>query len=416
MKHLLLFFLLVAMLSSVLCLTVSAALSPGLACIAQAEEMVKSGLIGSDITFTDADFRQALGVANYEKITIHTLPDPSTGTLKLGNLPLTAGQTVLRENIGRLTFTPASDLITESSFVFSAGDVGGGTQYHCRLRLTKEKNSAPTVTGVTEESLSVWTQKNISVFGTMTASDPENDQLTYYIVSYPEKGTLVVTDRHLGDFRYTPVSGYTGRDSFSYVVRDEYGQYSGIATVQIKVASRAIDLEFTDMEDSRSTSAALRLTEEEIMQGTLDGEGYCFYPEESVSRASFVVMLLKAAGITPEESDRETFYDDNDSIPVRERPYVACAARMGLLDAVYTDASLLIRPSDAITQGEAALMVQRLLALPSPSVSAQDAQEDALTVLSSAGILPHLYAQETSAPLNRGGCAELLLSVLLRTE
>ena len=67
------------------------------------------------------------------------------------------------------------------------------------------------------------TLAGIPVYGKLAATDPEGDALTYRITAYPDKGTLRLTNRADGSFCYTPVDGYTGEDSFRYVVLDEYG-------------------------------------------------------------------------------------------------------------------------------------------------------------------------------------------------
>ena len=66
---------------------------------------------------------------------------------------------------------------------------------------------------------------------TLTASDPESDPLTYFIVDYPSHGSLSGSPPTV---TYTPDPDYTGSDSFTFKAYD--GQaYSNVATVSITV-------------------------------------------------------------------------------------------------------------------------------------------------------------------------------------
>src|SRR5262249_46008229 len=89
-------------------------------------------------------------------------------------------------------------------------------------------NHAPIASGQ-----NVTTAKNTAVSIRLTASDPDNDPLTYTIVSQPHNGTLSGS----GAARtYTPVKNFTGSDSFTFKVND--GKLdSNVATVSITVSA-----------------------------------------------------------------------------------------------------------------------------------------------------------------------------------
>ena len=78
---------------------------------------------------------------------------------------------------------------------------------------------------------SVSTGVNTHVGVTLTASDPEGDTLYYQIVTQPVHGALSGTGN---SGTYTPDSGYTGSDSFTFKVTDGWTE-SNIATVSITV-------------------------------------------------------------------------------------------------------------------------------------------------------------------------------------
>ena len=68
---------------------------------------------------------------------------------------------------------------------------------------------------------------------TLAANDPENDTLTYTIVSGPSHGTFSGTAPNLS---YTPAGGYSGSDSFTFKVND--GEFdSNVATFTIAVTA-----------------------------------------------------------------------------------------------------------------------------------------------------------------------------------
>ncbi len=91
------------------------------------------------------------------------------------------------------------------------------------------------------------TGRGLPIYGTLAGYDPEGDDLTYVIVSYPTHGSLRVTDQSGGGFCYLPRRAYTGEDSFTYVVRDAYGNYSSPTTVKIRVERGKADLDFADL-------------------------------------------------------------------------------------------------------------------------------------------------------------------------
>jgi len=78
------------------------------------------------------------------------------------------------------------------------------------------------------------TSQDVATPLTLTATDQDNDALTYSIVSGPTHGCLSGT---APDITYTPLPGYAGPDSFTFKVND--GQTdSNTATVSITVGGR----------------------------------------------------------------------------------------------------------------------------------------------------------------------------------
>ncbi len=292
----------------------AAELGSGVACLANAEPMIKSGLAGEPLSFSPADFRQAVGLSRIGGITVTELPDSTTGTLKLAGFRVKEGESIPEASLSSLTFTAATPLVSESSFRFKT-ERGSGVEMTCRIRLTDGVNRAPSVSGIPEARLSVAAQSGTRTFGTLLSAEPDGDGVTYLLVTSPEHGSVILRDPETGEYCYTPREGYTGTDRFRYVVRDEYGNYSGIATVSVTVKDRATETVFDDMVGSPREGDALIAVAAGIMQGRIAGDSRLFDPENAVAKGEFVVMAMKAAGIAPRAGLDHTFFDNDAEIP-----------------------------------------------------------------------------------------------------
>ena len=423
MKKLLIILLLMTVLLSVSTTGVYAyRLSYAASCLAKGIELVKSGIYGQDITFNDADIKQALTVTGFDKLTIRSLPSKELGILKLGKVAVTVGQVITRENIQNLVFSPSGKQVEEACFTFTCDKLCGGAEITCRLRFTHKENQAPTTSGVKDTALHVWTQKNMTVFGSMIGNDPEGDDITYMVISYPQKGTLTVMNESLGDFKYTPKSGFRGNDSFTYVARDSYGNYSLPTTVTIRVSKRVVDITYDDMENHSAANAAMVMEYKKIMQGQIEGDGYYFNPSGVVSKEDFVVMAMKALGIAPKSDATSTFFDDDGSINENHKAYIATAQRYGYIVGEFTGKELLFHPSDSITRGEAATILARMMGadseykevFQSASGNAVGEKVDAIVTLYQMGVFDHKANGELmeEESLTRAEAAEIFLSFM----
>jgi hypothetical protein len=74
-----------------------------------------------------------------------------------------------------------------------------------------------------------------SVSGTLSATDPDGDALTYAIVADGTKGTAIVTDSSTGAFTYTANSGASGEDTFTFQATDNHGAASNLAVVTVTI-------------------------------------------------------------------------------------------------------------------------------------------------------------------------------------
>ena len=386
--------------------------------LAPASELVKGGLRGKAVTFSPIDFDAALGVHGVRAILITSLPKPEEGTLTLGGKALSVGQRIARGDLGRLCFTPSVPTLTESSFGFQAEGVGLG-ESKCILRFAEEMNYAPSVTHLTSALLSSSTQEGLLASGRLTAYDPEGDELTYLVTDYPAHGALLV-DASTGLYSYLPSNGFTGKDSFSYVARDFYGNYSIEASVSLEVSPRLLGYTYTDMQGDGCAAAALSLEAKGIMQSELVGDEHFFHPSREVKLIDFLVMAMKAAGIRPLSC--ETFFENNDEIPAPLRGYIARAQREGYVIGELSDRGLVLDVEKTVTRAEAAVIVSKILC-PSgdPSSLSVFADADAIPTRAEEAVytayelgllsLTEDGCIEASAPMTRRDAAEMLFTL-----
>jgi len=347
------------LLCTVFAVGTSAGFGSGVAVVASETKIIKTGIFGQKIIFSDLDFKQGLAIVDFDKIEIKSIPLSTEGTLLLAGRRVKEGTIIKRKNIGALVFVPASKNLEECKFSFTTEDFAEGAEVDFIIKYTDKVNYAPEI----DESVSasVSTQREISVFGQMSASDKEGDFIEYMVVSYPKSGVLKITNKENGEYIYTPPENFTGSDSFSYVARDEWGNFSKLCKVKIDVGERMSEVVYSDMTQNPEYNAAVTLTAMGVMDGKVIGDGTYFMPDVAVSRAEFLTMAMKCAGISPDKSTSVSYFDDNEDISAPHLPYVKAAAKLGIINGEFKDGRLLCRPNDTITKYEAAMIISKLV-------------------------------------------------------
>jgi len=145
-------------------------------------------------------------------LTFSVVTNPAHGTLS-GTAP-------------NLTYTPAADYNGTDSFTYKANDGIADSNPATVSISVSAVNDAPVA-----QAQSVNTEVNLPVAITLAGSDVEGDTLTFTVLSDPEHGSLSGT---VPDLQYTPISGYTGSDSFTFKVNDGFLD-SEAATVNITI-------------------------------------------------------------------------------------------------------------------------------------------------------------------------------------
>ncbi len=393
--------------------------SYGLQVLSAATDMAVSAPIGNEIAFSEDAFRRALNLSALDSVTVHTVPDASAGELLLASERVAAGQVIPASALSMLTFCPATEDVAVASFLFSANK--NASQMVCNMYLMSEENYTPTVSMAPALSLNLTAHKGLETHGTLRGFDPDGDGLIFEIVSYPENGAVRLTDRALGAYVYTPLRGYLGTDSFSYVVRDKYGNYSAAATVHVRVVNSGTSVTYADMEDSSALGAALTLTASGVMSGTQVGKEYYFYPEKEVTRAEFLVMAMHAVGITEVPPCDATVFADDADIPDAMRDYVAAAYEMKYISGSLENGKLCFLPDETITRAQAAVILSNIVGLCEVPVTPTFADtseipvwaREAIFSLNAAGIMDGNagYISPTS-PITRAQTATLLAAAM----
>ena len=254
------------------------------------------------------------------------------------------------------------------------------------MRILSGKNTAPTCTDGSFE-----TYKNIVNSGTLDASDAEGDALTYQLVRAPKRGQVEL--RADGSFVYTPEKNKVGKDSFVFTATDSAGNVSNEATVRIRIVKPTDKARYDDMTADADEYIAMWLREKGIYTGRTIAGNLCFEPERAVCRGEFLAMTMQLLSLDRTDPTVSSCFADEASAPAWQRPYIASAFQSGIIQGTSTEDGLVFRPDENMTLAEAAVMLQKMLRLPSAqAVFAQDEEDlipawarSAVTALSGAG-------------------------------
>ncbi len=130
-------------------------------------------------------------------------------------------------NAPNLTYTPSQGYSGSDSFTFRVNDGKADSQTAtASITVIPSPNNIPVAKAQT-----VTTNEDTAKTITLTATDGDNDPLTYIIVKSQSHGTLLGNPP---DLSYKPAQDYNGSDSFTFKVND--GKADSLpATVNITV-------------------------------------------------------------------------------------------------------------------------------------------------------------------------------------
>ena len=401
----------------------TALLSPAMSILAEKGEMAKAALAGESIKFTAEDFARVMNIESVSSITVTELPPITDGELRVGAAVVTGEQTLSAASVALMTFS-SSNSVKTSQFKFKVNDLP--YEMTCKLYSLEKENYAPTLAYAPLTAVEVSTYEDVSCFGRLPCYDPDGDETRIEVVSYPKKGVLVIEDSALGTYRYIPYENATGKDSFTCVAIDRYGNYSAAREVSLEIKRSEMSEKYVDLADSPYQSSALAMTEKGIMGGTQVGGALYFYPEREVSRAEFVVMAMNAAGITDIAKVSSTVFSDDAEIPSDMKRYIATAYELGYIKGSEDEnGRLCFEPSRSITRAEAAVMLGNILGAATPTMKPTLADESEIPAWAQSSVyamveMGVLEATETGVSphekLTRGSTADILARFIRYAE
>lgn len=207
---------------------------------------------GSTATIGSGALKATAGGADASLQEFQLVSVPSEGQLLLSGNGLSVGQTLTQDDIdqARVAYAHSGSETTADGFDFVvssalAPGVSVSGTFDIVVQPTNDPPTAVDDSGTTGEAVPV----TINVLA--NDSDVEGDDLVLVQVNAPANGTAVIVD---GSVQYTPGDGFSGTDTFTYVVSDGQGaSATGLVTVTVSAnkAPTVVDDAFETDEDVR---------------------------------------------------------------------------------------------------------------------------------------------------------------------
>ncbi|MFO0820652.1 MAG: Ig-like domain-containing protein [Pirellulales bacterium] len=192
--------------------------------------------VGSGVLANDTD-------ANSNPLTAVLVANPTNGTL------------TLNAN-GSFTYTPTTGFSGSDSFTYKANDGSLDSNTATVTITVLALNAAPVAVNDSYSTPASTTLTIAAGSGVLVNdTDANSNPLTAVLVANPTNGTLTLNAN--GSFTYTPTTGFSGSDSFTYKANDG-SLDSNTATVTITVS--ALNAAPVAVNDSYSTPASTALT------------------------------------------------------------------------------------------------------------------------------------------------------------
>lgn len=359
---------------------------------------------GQSYCFSPADF-QAGSEEPVTGVFITGVPAASLGQIVLGDRVIRQGDVLTAQQVSAMVFQPASRETAQASITFMP-----------IFEHSVEKEATMTIairggdkTPPEVEDVKLETYKNLPREGALTAADPEGSAVTFTIVRQPKRGELSMNAD--GTFTYTPKKNKVGKDSFTFTAADEAGNVSREGTVSIEILKPLDNAAYRDMAQSTHQFEALWMKNTGLFSGSEIAGERCFQPEAPVTRGEFLAMAMKLLELPVDPAAYTAGFADEDQAADWLKPYLSAALRAGLISGETQDDRLVFRPNDAITQAEAAVLLQSALDL--PASEAEVSQEvpawaqEAAEALSAGGV----SLDCSNTPLTREAAAVVLYQV-----
>jgi len=248
---------------------------------------------------------------------------PSNGSLKEGDNEITSVPYSLSGDT--VTYTPNTDYTGSDSFKFKAND-GELDSNEATVSIEVGK-PGPNKPPVAYDQFK-YTTKDKPIDITLEAIDPDGDPLTYSIVDEPSHGTLSNFDADAGTVTYTPNTGYTGRDSFTFKASDGK-EDSNEATVTIKVGEEEGYQSITPRPSRINPTPGQEFTFSvmyDASDNALTGTGFYVHYSSRYLEFLKVSNVLEEGYLLPDNPEVEDDIEDYDNDPSTDKRFVVCWA------------------------------------------------------------------------------------------
>ncbi len=136
---------------------------------------------------------------------------------------------------GQARYTPNTNYQGTDSFEYVAIDNAGLTSNAATVYVNVSGNNIPPTANADSTSTTEDNSVSIDILSNDSDSDGSLDTSAVIVLTAPGNGTATVQSG--GTILYTPASNYNGSDSFSYIVKDNLGAYSNLATVSVSISA-----------------------------------------------------------------------------------------------------------------------------------------------------------------------------------
>jgi uncharacterized protein YjlB len=186
---------------------------------------------GTSYSFSAADFGFSDPIDGHALQAVVISTAPVSGTLTLGASVLSGGETVTAAELaaGDLVFTPAPGASGSpyASFSFQVQDDGGTPNGGVDLdptpnTLTINVSSVNAPPVASDDTVSTAQDAPVTIDVLANDTDPDGDTLFVLDYTLPSNGAITAINGD-GTISYSPDPGYTGADSFDYVVAEASG-------------------------------------------------------------------------------------------------------------------------------------------------------------------------------------------------
>ncbi len=156
---------------------------------------------------------------------------PDDSSLVIGSAP--SHGTAIPQTDGTVLYTPSTGYTGPDSFTYTADDTDGRVSNAATVSITVVPPPPPVAVAVTASTLKNQPD-SINVISSDTVTSPATIvPADVQVVTVPAHGTAIPQSD--GTIIYTPTTGYTGADGFTYTVEDTNGEVSSPGTVSITV-------------------------------------------------------------------------------------------------------------------------------------------------------------------------------------